>query len=156
MRPTLEQRFWPKVDKRGQLECWPWLACTNAKGYGWFGAGDGPRLAHRVAWEIENGPIPDGLFVLHRCDNPPCVNAAHLFLGTNVDNMDDMKAKGRAPKNAGVKNGRAKLVEADVLVIRHRIAAGEMLRAIATDYGVSEGVVNHIKDGRSWAHVQLP
>jgi hypothetical protein len=88
-------RFWSKVDKSG--ECWVWTAkalCEN--GYGRFYVGKKPLRAHRYSWELANGPITDGLFVCHRCDNPPCVNPAHLFLGTHQDNMQDMVAKGRS------------------------------------------------------------
>ncbi len=90
----LAERFWSKV-VRGE-GCWIWAASVDDHGYGRFGIG---RLriepAHRVAWMVANGPIPDGLSVLHRCDNPPCVRPDHLFLGTQRDNMRDMIAKGR-------------------------------------------------------------
>jgi hypothetical protein len=76
--------------------CWEWAGARNSDGYGKSYAGSGYRMAHRVAWESSFGPIPDGLFVLHRCDNPPCVRPDHLFLGTNTDNVRDSVAKGRA------------------------------------------------------------
>lgn len=93
----MEERFWPKVAKRGPDECWEWTASRTPQGYGKIGRrkGESPAIASRVSWEMHNGPIPDGLHVLHRCDNPPCVNPAHLFLGTNADNQRDMRAKGR-------------------------------------------------------------
>jgi hypothetical protein len=94
-RPVAD-RLWEKVRRGGVDECWPWIATTTH----WFGYG---RLeikgkifaAHRISYELANGPIPDGLFVLHRCDNPPCVNPHHLFLGTQKDNIGDASAKGR-------------------------------------------------------------
>jgi hypothetical protein len=99
---TLAERFWSKVDKRGPDECWPFTGRTNGNGaypgYGWIRGPEAnrrPLAAHRISWELHNGPIPDGLFVLHKCDFPPCTNPAHLFLGTNRDNMRDAAAKGR-------------------------------------------------------------
>ena len=92
-------RFWASVDRRMDAECWPWTGAKNHGGYGhlkvWVGAEHSERIATRVMWTLTHGPIPDGLFVLHRCDNPPCVNPAHLFLGTNDDNMRDAFVKHR-------------------------------------------------------------
>jgi hypothetical protein len=91
------ERFWDKVDRSGGPDaCWPWTAFRYASGYGQFGvAGVAPIRANRYAWMAVHGRIPDGLWVLHHCDNPPCCNPAHLFLGTAQDNVDDMVAKGR-------------------------------------------------------------
>ena len=90
----MADRFWSKVKK--SKGCWEWQACTNEAGYGIVGVG-GKRTdrAHRVSWRLRYGEIPEGLFVLHRCDNRKCVRPSHLFVGTNQDNVDDMVAKGR-------------------------------------------------------------
>jgi hypothetical protein len=96
-RPVAE-RFWEKVDKSG--ECWTWRPVTGRHpfGYGMFTPQHGQRVtSHRFSWQLAHGPIPSGLFVLHKCDNPPCVRPDHLFLGTHKDNMADMKAKKRQP-----------------------------------------------------------
>ena len=148
----------------------------DAKGYGvGHVPGIGNRRAHRWAWEQAHGPIPDGMQVLHRCDNPPCINVAHLFLGTPADNMADRDAKGhtatgdrngsrRHPEarprglamrhpQPGSANGRARLTEADVPVIRERAAHGETARTIAADYGLNPTTVRRLLSGRYWSHV---
>lgn len=107
---SLADRLWAKVDKSGGPDaCWLWTGHRNQKGYGKIGADRKTIGAHRGAWMVTNGPIPDGLFVLHRCDNPPCCNPAHLFVGTNADNMTDMAQKGRRKGRAmGDSNGLRK------------------------------------------------
>lgn len=92
------ERFIKKVNKNTQSGCWEWIACLNTNGYGDFFSGSrktGHKLAHRVSWEIHKGQIAPGLLVLHKCDNPKCVNPEHLFLGTHRDNALDAKTKGR-------------------------------------------------------------
>lgn len=83
-------RFWSKVDRRGGHECWNWTAGTFAQGYGQFWWNGGPQKAHRMAFELTNGSIPEGTFILHSCDNRLCCNPAHLRAGTHMDNMTDM------------------------------------------------------------------
>lgn len=103
------ERFWSKVKKTET--CWVWTAGTfkYRNGYGQFRVrrGDPPAYAHRFAWELVNGPIPQGLHVLHRCDNPPCVNPAHLFLGTQIDNYRDMVSKGRSRSISDKNRGKS-------------------------------------------------
>ncbi len=91
----LEERFWAKVRKSDG--CWEWTGAANRQGYGRIALGraSGPRRAHRIAWELTHGPVPDGLWVLHHCDNPPCVRPDHLWLGTRADNARDCRLKGR-------------------------------------------------------------
>ena len=96
-RQPIADRFWPKVAKSGPDECWLWTRSLNKYGYGQINSGGRgrPIVAHRVSWEIHFGPIPDGLFVLHHCDNTPCDNPSHLYLGTKKLNSADMIARNR-------------------------------------------------------------
>ena len=148
MRP-LEQRFWEKVDKSsGADSCWLWTASTNGHGYGVIGADGKLQKAHRVSWNLANGPVPEGLCVLHRCDTPPCVNPGHLFLGSHAENMADMNAKGREAR--GEANGQSKLTATQVVEIRE--ASGTQT-AIAARFGVSRRQISCIRAGKYWAHL---
>lgn len=137
----LHARFWSKV--RVTSGCWEWMSRRNSAGYGQLYMSEAGRRktwrAPRVAWLLSHGPIPPGLFVLHRCDNPPCVNPDHLFLGNTMDNAQDMMAKGRGP--SGERNGNARLTAADVQDIRDRLARGEATRSIARIYGVDPATI---------------
>lgn len=96
-RPIAE-RFWEKVRKGDAGDCWEWTANRHQFGYGMFAVRNVPTTAMRVAWELTYGPIPSGLHVCHHCDNPPCCNPAHLFLGTAKDNLGDAARKGRTQR----------------------------------------------------------
>ncbi|MFA5053574.1 MAG: HNH endonuclease [Parcubacteria group bacterium] len=109
-------------------------------------------MAHRFSYELAYGPIPKGMFVCHHCDNRACCNPAHMFLGTNADNMADMATKGRSCK--GSKSGRAKLTEEQVRELKAQRAAGATQVAIAKQYGVSRRAIREILAGRNWRHIK--
>jgi len=161
-KKTLEERFWEKVNVRGPDECWEWQASCRAKGYGQFYLRGKPEKAHRVAWELTHGPIPNNLCVLHQCDNPSCVNPDHLFLGTVLDNNRDMLEKDRHAKGAkiakpGEKNGNSKLTRRQVLEIRRRWREGERERGaqrrMAAEYGVTPTLIYMIIREKAWRHL---
>lgn len=151
-RKSLAEKFWSKVDKRGPDECWPWNGARYRNGYGFLSVVRGRPTsvgAHRLSWELHRGAIPDGLCVLHRCDHRPCVNPAHLFLGTVADNSADMHAKGRALLGEQHPNARLTREQADRIrgLAAHR---GLSHYAIAASFGVSRETVRDIARGRIW------
>lgn len=181
-RTPLADRFWPKVQKREPYVCWLWTASLQNKGYGQIGTiiGAKPKqlYAHRVAWELTHGPIPKGQCVLHKCDNPPCCNPGHLFLGTKAENTEDMVSKGRqasgersGPKRhpellargkrhgshtqpwrraVGARNGSNKLTEEQVLEIR---ATAGSLSQLAAKFGVNGATIHNIRHRKTWRHL---
>lgn len=150
-----EKRFWPKVRVSDEYSCWEWVGSKDACGYGVLFRSDrtAPRMfkAHRLSWEIHNGPIPNGLHVLHKCDNPKCVNPSHLWLGTQADNNKDRDAKGRCRSKGGhvadqrgIKNGNARLSDEMVLQIRKLRELGKSQQWIADHVGCSQSQVSRI------------
>ena len=142
------ERFWSKVDIRNPNECWEWKAGRFIDGYGQFSKDNKSLHAHRVAWELTYGPIPKGMCVLHRCDNPCCCNPAHLWLGTIADNNADRDRKGRGNAPRGEQHGESKLREFEVREIRRSSLPQTQLAQV---YGVSYQTVSRIKRFESWA-----
>lgn len=157
--------FWEKVLINDGASCWIWTGVKNIAGYGYvdqYKRHNVPRMAHRISYHLTNGPIPDGLLVLHKCDNPSCVNPSHLFLGTQKDNMRDCVEKGRKPRGPehaarikevalkGESNKNSKLTESDVLSIR---SDQRTLGEIAKHYGVILNTVWRIKKRLAWSHI---
>lgn len=143
----------------GEDDCWLWTGCviSPAKPYGrikWNGKRQ--RLATHVSWELATGSPPSSPCVLHKCDNPRCVNPRHLFEGDNDDNVADRVAKGRTVSPRGTRSAHAKLTDEQVLEIRVRCASGEKLQSVADSFGVSEAAISHIRRRRSWTHLGGP
>lgn len=141
---SLEERFWAKVDRRHEDECWPWTASLTTSGYGqiqaWTVKGWRPVACSRVAYALTYGDIPEASWVLHSCDNPPCCNPAHLRLGTPADNAQDRVDRGR------VKGPPAKLSDSQVREIRCR-AGTEGQSSLAREFGVTPSLVCRIVNG---------
>lgn len=155
INPTLPERFWPKVDVRGDDECWPWLAFRNWSGYGSVYNIGHMALAHRVAWTLAYGEIPGDTQVLHHCDNPPCVNHRHLYLGNNADNIRDKIERGRSsfprPDRRGELHPLAKLTQAQVDVIRATPKTRGSGVQLANQYGVCTATISLIRAGKLWS-----
>lgn len=141
--------FWSRVNKNGSIpahmphlgKCWEWTGTSRDKhGYGDF---HGSR-SHRVSWELANGTIPNGLWVLHKCDNPKCIRPEHLFLGTPYDNTDDMIKKGRQKR---------KFSDSEIIAIRKRYIAGENSIRLAKEYGVNQSVISRIINFKIYKYV---
>ncbi len=152
---TAESSFWMSVDVAGPGGCWPWLGAKLPKGYGWLRVRGVFYRAHRYAWAAVHGPIPDGAMICHRCDNPPCCNPAHLWLGDAASNNADREAKGRTrlADQTGEANGNHVLTTEDVERVKVELRMGATNRALGERYGVHHSQISNIRRGRSWSNV---
>lgn len=168
--PNTLNRFWTNVNKDGHThptygQCWVWIGCKTPKGYGLFKLGT-EITTHRVSWTVHNGRIPDGLCVLHRCDNTSCVNPKHLFLGTQLDNIADMVSKSRQAKGVkhksktkpetvakGESHGRARLTNESIHEIRRLSRQGATQAKIALFFGVTQKTISKIINHKQWKHI---
>lgn len=144
---TLEDAYRVIVTRSKQnllTGCMEWTGTKCNKGYGSIRRDRVMQKTHRIAWEYFNGPIPDGMHVLHACDNPSCVEVVHLFLGTNGENIADKCAKDRSGK---------KLCIEEVAKIKEMLSSGMSNKAIAKIYGVNQCSISRIKLGQRWTHV---
>lgn len=154
-RPSGRQRmpFESYLKEDVQTGCIEWIGHRVRGGYGQVNKDGKDAYAHRVAYERQHGEIPDGLRVLHRCDNPPCCNPDHLFLGTHADNMRDKAAKGRSASMPGETNPSAKLTADDVRTIRRLCADGAIKKEVGSKFGVTGAAVRLIVLRKKWAHI---
>lgn len=151
----LADRLWRKVITNPATGCWEWQGYRMKEGYGQIGVGgraDGIILTHRAAYQIVNGPIPDGLFIRHKCDNPPCCNPDHLELGTPADNVADTVNRGRIPRGALLP--QTILTPEDVRTIRREWKAGTTTVALAATYGVNRRYILAVARRKERADVQ--
>jgi hypothetical protein len=144
------EKFWEHVNKNTKSGCWEWVGPRFETGYGQCVAHPETTHAHRTSWLLNRGEIPHGLCVCHKCDNPPCVNPDHLFLGTRSDNAIDMASKDRAHRPFGDKAPSAKLTWEKVFEMRSLSRAGVSDREIARRYGVSRSNVRMIRLCITW------
>jgi hypothetical protein len=140
--------FWKKIDKRGPDECWPWIGAKQRAGYGHFRDSNKKTItASRFAWELVNGPIPEGMHALHNCDNRACCNPAHIRAGTQRENMFDMQVRRRNP----VSQLTAEQVREIRAVLKTRRFGAQ--KELATKFGVSNNVISKLKKGQTYLWV---
>lgn len=147
----LEQRFWEKVDRGNVGECWEWQAARGTKGYGQFWNGEYMDHAHRISYALDVRE-PGDLHVLHTCDNPPCVNPNHLYLGTNSDNQKDAFERGQKT-HIGEQNPSAKLTKDDVIDIKEMLDGSASYSDVMDEYDIGKTAVGQIARGETWTHV---
>lgn len=153
-------RFWAKVERGEEDDCWEWVGSKSGPGYGTMGipkdeTGYRTGLAHRLSFMLAHGleAIEDGMFVCHHCDNPSCVNPKHLFLGTNGDNVRDLVSKGRHRPRRGETNPQAKLTGDQVRQIRSLFEEGVSKSELSRTFNVSHMHIRNILDRKKWNHI---
>jgi hypothetical protein len=156
--PTDLQRFWAKVERKHADQCWLWTASTWNSGYGQFRVAlpcgrQKTYGAHRFAWEVSHGPVPDGLHVLHHCDEPRCCNAAHMFLGTHTDNMRDAASKRRL---SVPRPSRQKVTDEQCDEMVRLVQSGQLQVRVAERFGVSKAFVGRLLKGTCRQYRQRP
>ena len=145
---TLAQRFWSKVDSAPSECCWEWTAGKDKDGYGRFRLNKQLSLAHRLAYTLTKGEIPNGLIMRHTCDNPACCNPGHLILGTHADNMADKVQRNRQAK--GEKHYASKLTATQVIEVYNSSLKQD---EIAKLYNIDQTTVSKIKLKKKWKHI---
>lgn len=147
----LIRRFFSKVDIRGENECWIWLGFIQVNGYGQVSYKGKPSKTHRISWLVHNGEIPEGMHVLHRCDNKKCINPKCLWLGTQQENVEDMLNKNRGYVPKGDKHGRSKLVLKEVIEIKEKYNTGKYTyNNLSKEYNVSAVQIFRIVKNEQW------
>ena len=147
------KRFWTKVEIGEPIECWEWTGSRTTSGYGGIMTQGRWKQAHRVSFELCNGPIPKGLQVCHTCDNRACVNPLHLFAGTPKENTVDAAVKGRLGKARGEKHGNVTLSKNQVLELRRLRKQGAKHKALAKQFKVCQATVYNIISRKTWKYV---
>ena len=159
MTRTLKQRFWEKVDKIEPDKCWNWKASRSGTGarYGQIKVNGKMCKSHRISYEMAYGSIPNGMYILHRCDNGLCVNPNHLFIGNQFDNMRDCISKGRGPDMRGETNGNSKLLYNDVASIRSRYNTETkkygLISKMAREYDLTPTAIWQVVHNLNWNHI---
>lgn len=143
-------RLLAKASKDEKTGCLNWTASRQNNGYGQFHLNGAMRLAHRISFELHHGAVPEGMFVLHKCDNRICINPDHLFVGTQAENLADMVAKGRQAN--GISNGHTRLRDQDVIAIRRSVGVSQA--DLARSFGTTSTHIRRIRSGENWSHLK--
>jgi hypothetical protein len=151
MNPITKERIENKVERIPEGGCWVWMGTTTVRGYGQIISNNRKHYAHRASYEAFIGEIPKGMHVCHACDNVYCVNPAHLFLGTQKQNLEDMARKGRSTK--GERNPMSKLNKEDVKDIKYLFSTGLSDSEISIEFSVCRQTINNIRNGKVWKNV---